>query len=1071
MPDEVPNNLRSRQHAKIIDLLSEGPIRGVVNGMKGVYLDGTALQSSTGALAYKNLKVQFLNGYPAQPIMTGFSGQETEESVGLRLKYNAPLTRTILSPDCDRARVTVSVPSLSFTNTETGDMWGARVSYWIYVKPSTKSTFQAIGYYAIEGKTTSRYQRAHTFALPGIGPWELKVQRHSVNSTEVNHQNDLYWDSFTSIIDDRVNFTRSACVGIQVDAEQFSTLPKRTYLTDGLLMNIPKNYNPYTATYTGTWDGTFKIDWCNNPAWVFYDLIVNNRYGLGSFISSSMIDKWALYKVAQWCDGRVPNGHGGTERRFTCNVQIMEQSEAFDLLSQIASIFRGFAYWAGGQLVAIADDPSDPVMQYSHANVIDGNFTYSGADRRARHTMAMTGWSDKTLLGERRLAVAENPEQLSRWGIQSIEDPGFGSSSESQSLRTGKWALYTEQYESESVTFSTGLDSAWVRPGDIIRIADPNIAGKRTGGRIVGVNPDSDQHIIVDQRPPMVDGNMYYLSCIIPWLSDPNQVSVVTKTAYLSANPNQIFISEPFVNPPVPDSVFVLNDPGDLEPTLWRVISTKQTDIDHYEIQALRHFPQKWNYIEKGIAFAEPDISDIAKKPAAVRNLAVKEYMVQTSPISVGVRVAISWQSSATSFDVYWRRPPGNWAHVRVDGQAYDLAVQEGVHEFRVVPIGPLGVRGDAQTLSVDIIGRFALPAAPKNFRINVVDALASFDWLPATELDVIIGGYFQLRHTATLSGANWNAAQVVIPKVPGSATSCETGYQPGTWFLRTFDITGRGSATWAAIVGTQQDTRYLQWDRKCESPDFLGDKDNTELRLPQNWLTIQGVNSGQVDQQLNNISTWTEIDNLPVPEGTVPGPNVGTYTFDQYFDAGAPFSVRFSSDILAFPFADPAGDWIDDRFTFADTWPNWDDLSADFSGQVTLQIRTTLDDPLSVDAEWSEWKPFLSGEQYGRGFQFQAVLSAPPGENIGVETLCIIGDFKSKYDEGNDIVYAAADKYVPFRIKFFNVPAVVLTVQNAAASDQIQIIAKTKDGFTVRINNPPGTQVNRTFDWHAQGY
>jgi len=309
-----------------------------------------------------------------------------------------------------------------------------------------------------------------------------------------------------------------------------------------------------------------------------------------------------------------------------------------------------------------------------------------------------------------------------------------------------------------------------------------------------------------------------------------------------------------------------------------------------------------------------------------------------------------------------------------------------------------------------------------------------------------------------------------VLPRIPGTATSAEATYQPGTWMLRTFDITGRASATWALIMGIQEDTRYIQWTRICDNPDWLGNHNNTEIRMPQEWLTIKGINSGYIDDQKDPIDTWDDIDEMPIPEGQLPGPNNGTYKLSERFDAGAPFSVRLSADLLAFPFADP-GDWFDDRGTFSDTWSNWDDLEGDYEGQVSLEIRNTLDNPSDPNADWSNWTTFTTGEHYGRGFEFRALLTAPPGQNVGVETMCIIGDFKSKYDEGGDITYAGADVIVNYRIKFYNVPSVVVTVQNAVETDRIQIIDKSREYFILRITNAAGTQQVRTFDWHASGY
>jgi hypothetical protein len=916
------------------------------------------------------------------------------------------------------------------------------------------------------GMTQSRYQRSYLIDLPKPGPWDIKVTRTTAKITLVEVQNDFFWDSYTELIDDRINMNGTAVAALFLDSEQFSTLPKRTYYVYGILVQIPVNYDG-AGGYSGAWDGTFKWGWTDNPAWILYDLLLSPRHGLGQFLQPGHVDKWSLYQAGQWCDQYVPNGKGGYERRFTCNIQIMDAQEAFDLIAQIAGIFRGFTYWSGSQMVAVADQPSDPVHQFTNANVIDGQFSYSGSDLRARHTMATVAWNDPAQLGQPRLAVVEDPDGISRFGIQKVEIQAAGCTSEAQAIRTGRWALYTELYEGEAVTFSTGLESAFARPGQIVQVMDANVSGKRRGGRIGAGSTAS--HIVFDAPVgmPVLWEQGLLLSCII---GSAGQV----ETQYaVSIDPGGRWVDlvSPFSAAPLPDTVFVLNEPGNLEPTLWRVIGVKQQEADKYEINAVRHFPDKWNYVEYNIPITPPDISDIPLSWPAVTNLAIREYLIQTSSISVGTHVVLSWVSQAPSFIVEWRPKNGNWSRTTTDAKAIDLPVSDGTqYEFRVTPVSALGVKGPMASLTYQVIGRWAPPGPPQQFRINVVDAVAMFDWLPAPEIDVIIGGHYQLRHTNTTSGATWNTAQVVIPSIPGNATSVETGYVPGTWMLRTFDITGTPSAGWATIIAYQQDGRYFQWQRICENPAYLGTRNNTEVRLPQQWLAIQDVNHGMWDAQLDNMDGWTSVDSLPVPPGTEPGPNQGSYIFSQRFDAGAPFSIRLTSDILAFPFGDP-DDFFDSRLTDSDSWDSWDDTSANLGGQVTLLIRSTLDDPASASAVWTDWKTFISGEQYGRGFEFQAVLNAPPGENIGIETLCILGDFKAKQDEGQDVPYPAADTTVNFRIKFYNVPAVVITTQDATETDRMQVIAKTRDYFTLRITNPSGVQQTRTFDWHAQGY
>lgn len=1062
MADDQPNTLKSHQIAKVVDLLSEGPIRGVVGGLKGVYLDGVVWENPDGTMNVRNdVTATFVSGYSSQPIMKGFAAQQSEQTVGVQLKYDVPIIRAITNTDTDRCRITVSVPALQHVDTDSGDVNGSSVRFVIDGQAGTGGWKRLVDN-TITGKSTSRYQRSLLFNLPGVGPWNIRVIRATADNTKSDIQNDLYWDSYTELIDDKVNYTWSACVGMVIDAEQYQTIPSRVYLVDGLIINIPSNYDPDAATYSGTWDGTFVKDWTNNPAWVFLDLVIHERYGLGRWMSSTMVDKWALYKIAQFCDARVPNGKGGTERRFTCNVQITSQQEAFDLLAQIAGIFRGFAYWTGGMLVANADDPADPIAQYTNANVIDGQFTYSGADIRARHTQVTVAWNDPKNLGEPRRAIVEDQEAISRYGIQSLELQAIGCTSEAQAIRTGKWSLYTEEYESETVQFSTGLETAWVRPGDIVRVMDVNVAGKRRGGRVAAGTTAS--LVFFDGNAGSLDaGGTTYLSCII------GEGGIETRQV-VTWNGTSCTVSSPFSAVPAPDTVFVVNDDNDLEPTLWRVLGSRQTSSDRYEIAAMRHFPEKWAVVERDAALTEPDISDIITRWPAVTDLKVVEYLVQTSPISVGVRATVSWKSGAPSFDVYWRKGNTNVGHARTDQAAIDIPVTEGIWTFQVIPVSGLGIKGTPADITKEIIGRFAPPAAPKVFRIMILDSMAHFKWAPAPELDVIIGGHFELRHSSRTQGATWASSQVVIRSIPGNATSVEAVYRVGTWFLRTYDIVGTASSGVATIIALAPDGRYNEFARICESPDYLGSRVFTEVMTPQNWLII-GETGGAWDEQLANMDTWPTVDVLaefsPDPPYSVP--RHGWYEFEDRIDAGGIFTVRFTADVLAFPYQE--GDiFIDGRLDNCDRWADWDDMEEGLGGEVQLFIRTTNEDPSLSGADWGEWQPFAPVEYTARGFEFRADLFAPAGQNIGVETLCITADLRMKMDSGEDIPYPAAIKHITFKSKFYLLPSVVITVQNAVATDTIQVLNKTRTGFDLNITNA-GAQVTRVFDWQARGY
>jgi hypothetical protein len=515
--------------------------------------------------------------------------------------------------------------------------------------------------------------------------------------------------------------------------------------------------------------------------------------------------------------------------------------------------------------------------------------------------------------------------------------------------------------------------------------------------------------------------------------------------------------------------VWILNQAAIIEPTYWRTMGTKETEKNQYEITAVRHYPQKWDVVEKNKIFSDQNTTGIQAVPPLPTDLQVMEYLTQISPISVGVRGTISWNSTAPRVVVSWRQQDGNWNIQATNQKVLDVALNEGIWDFAVTPYSPLGIPGPAATLTQEISGRFIPPMPPLNFRINIVDGVALFEWTPSDELDVRIGGHFELRHSAATSNASWVASQTIIPTIPGTASSVETGYRTGTWFLRTIDSTGQPSPTWATVIAGDPDERYSIYQRICENPDWLGTHHNTQILMPQNWLVL-GTTGGLWDSQDTTMDTWPLVSVLA--DGTGGGGTASTegdYTFFNEFDAGGVFPIRFSTDILAFAFQYPDS-FIDSRLDDSDDWADWDDTGDNLGAQVNLQVRTTNDDPAAPDAVWTPWENFTSSTITARGFQFRAVLSAPLGQNIGIETLCVIGDFREKIDKGDDVAYLGAPLEVPFNIKFYTVPAVVITVQDANPTDKINIIAKTREAFTVEITNA-GAPVNRTFDWHAMGY
>jgi predicted phage tail protein len=1041
---EAPNTLRSRQYAKVVDLLGEGPIDGLVGGAQGIFFDGSQVQNDDGTYNVRDAQITWVNGYQHQPRLPHFSNAEAESAVSVRLRHNQPVVRTITNNEVDQCRVTVSVPSLSRTDKTNGDVTGAQVVFLVEVQ-ANGGGFQVITDHYITGKTNSRYQRSLVFRLPGTGPWDVRLTRLTEDSQVQELQNDLYWDSMTEIIETRLYYPNSALVGVTIDAEQFSSIPKRVYDVRGLLVRIPTNYDPIQRTYSGVWDGTFKFQWTNNPAWVFYDLVLNPRYGLGEFIAEHQVDKWSLYEIARYCDELVPDGRGGLEPRWTCNVVISSQQEAFDLLQSIASMFRGFSYWAGGSLVAVADMPKDPVGLYTNANVIDGLFTYQGSDIRARHSVALVSWNDPTNLGERRVAYVDDPEAVARFGVQKTDIIGVGCTSESQAHRIGRWALFTEQMESEVVTFKAGVASAWARPGDVVEIADRTISGDRMGGRVM----NATQAVINIDHPVNFDPNRsYWLSCVV------GEGRVETRpVAVIGGETQQVIVSQPFSLAPVTDSVWVLTA-DDLHPTTWRVITVREEPGPIYEITAVRHNPGKYAWVEYGVPLPELDYSAIEVYPPAPKDIKVQEELYLLSPVLVGVRITISWQSTAQRFEVGVRREGGALEVIETPDTSLTISTREGRHEISIRAINSIGRKGKPGTLVHSVIGRLAPPSCPTNFSIQVSDGLAHFTWERTPDLDVKVGGTFEVRYSPRQDGYTaWETAVPALQAIPGSATSVEMPYRSGTYLIKARDSSGIYSDCGGAmIISEYVDSRYRGFIRIAESPDWLGTFDNTEIYSDNRWLIISG--------------------------GAAPGGRVvaqewhsGRYYFANKIDIKKKYQARFAVDVLAFPWQE--GDaWIDTRPGLVDDWQDWDDVAAGSAGLVNVYIRTTDDDPASSEAVWKEWSRFVAGEYIGRGFEFMVELSAPPASNIGVEELAVIAELRRRHDSGSDLSYTGEKKTVTFNEVFYFAPSISVTLEEAQPGDNWKITNKTPEGFDIEFFQADGTPANpRQFDWMASGY
>lgn len=785
---ESPDSLRSRAYARVLDLVSEGEIEGLVDGLKSVYLDETPIENPDGSLNFTGVTLHTRNGSQHQAYVPGFSAVENEINVNVELKASQPVIRSIAKRDIDALRVKVSLPSLTRQNTSNGDLLGSVVSISIDLQ-NQGAGFREVVKDTISGKTTSRYQRSYYVKLSGAGPWQLRVRRLTPDSTLSSLQDRTYVESYTEIIETKLRYPNSALVGLRVDAAQFASIPRRSYDLKLLRIRVPSNYNPTTRNYTGVWDGTFKVAWSDNPAWCFYDLLTNDRYGLGHHIPQAQIDKWALYQAGQYCDARVPDGRGGFEPRFTCNLYLQTREQAYKVVQDLASVFRAMVYWSGGAITVSQDAPSDPVFQFAPANVIDGEFAYQGSSAKARHTVAMVSWNDPLDFYRQKVEYVEDLEGIARYGVVQTEVFALGCTSQGQAHRVGKWLLYSEQSESEVVSFRTGLQAAVVRPGDVVKIADPGRAGVRLAGRILRADEST---ITLDQDAP---SGAWRLSVMMPdgKLKERNVRSTCSAA---------VTLEQPYPAAPLPGSIWLLSS-TQVEPQLFRVLSVGETESGVYEILALAHNSSKYNAIEYGWALQPREISLLSAAPLPPASLKVTESLYRLKN-EAHVLIQISWEQvyGAIEYQASYRINGGNFTALPRTASNYIEVrdAQAGDYEFEVRAVGVTQRVGQPVALKQAIFGKLAPPADPTGLKVErrAKDLLLS--WLANTDAD--LAGY-EVR-----VGPSWDTGEAV-GQTDGTQLVHDQG-EAATYYyhLRAYDTTGnysRGVCTFALELTAPQ--------------------------------------------------------------------------------------------------------------------------------------------------------------------------------------------------------------------------------------------------------------------------
>lgn len=964
---ESPDSLRSRQYARVIDMVSEGEIEGLVGGLKGVYLDGTPIENADGSQNFTGVTVSTRNGTQVQSYLPGFAAVENEVAVSTEVKAATPVVRQITNANIDAARVTISIPQLTYQNTTNGDLSGTSVQIAIDVQNNGGGYVETVSD-TISGKTTSRYQRSYRVELAGSGPWDIRLRRITADSVASNVQNKTYFDSYTEIIDAKLSYPNSAIVGVEVDSAQFNAIPRRGYHIKGIRCSVPSNYDPVTRVYTGVWDGTFDVAWTDNPAWCFYDMITAGRYGLGDFIDADQVDKWALYDIGRYCDELVPNGFGGTEPRFTCNLYLQTREEAYNVISSMASIFRGMAWWASESITAAADKPGDAVALFNAANVVGGAFSYSGASIKARHTVALVSWNDPADQYRQKIEYVEDAAGIALYGVITSEVLAVGCTSRGQAHRLGRWILYSERLETETVSFRCGMDGTYLAPGAVIQTQDAARAGKRFGGRVVSATTTA---ITIDAAVTIELGKTYTLSTMLP---DGTLESRTVSTA--PATTATLAVSPAFTAAPQVSAIWVLAA-SDLTPEVWRVVGLAEVDVGVLEVTALSHRTDKYDAVEQNLLLEPLQTSAVSSIPASPANVQIVESLYQTGA-EIKTQIAISWDSAAGMlWDVTYRRDDNNWVLLpRMNVSTVVVPdVLPGFVEVRVTAINAIGARSIPSSASANILGKTAPPVAVTGFSVIKVSGLGLAQWDLHPDLDVRVGGQIVVRHSPAVSGAVWSDG-VIVDTFDGNATTGTLALMTGTYMVKALDSTGNWSTAEASFVATEgMVTGFVTVGSSIQHPTFAGSKVSTikvgsvlQLDAATAWDALTG-----------NVDDFGPVDALGGSAAS------GTYDFDAALDLSTVATRRFEADIDAAAF--DTGDFIDARSNNLDDWSDLDGASVN-DCDATLFISTTDDNPAGSPT-WGAWVPFFVSDFTCRAARFQLLLEAgAPTHNISISTL-----------------------------------------------------------------------------------
>ena len=803
-PTEQPDDLQSVAKAKILVALGEGEYAGQLTG-KDIYLDGTALENADGSQNFSGVVWEFRSGTQAQNYIQGIPGTENEINVVSEVSSATAWTRTFTNSQLSAVRLRLKWPSL-FKQEDNGDLVGYSINYAVDLQ-TDGGTWQTVLNTSVIGKTTSGYERSHRIDLPQTGStWTIRLRKITADANSAKIGDTMTLQSFTEVIDAKLRYPNTALLYIEFDSSQFNgSIPQISCEPKMRVIRVPDNYDPETRAYSGTWQGAFKWAWTDNPAWIFYDLVVSDRFGLGHRLTAANIDKWTLYQVAQYCDQPVPDGKGGsgTEPRYTCNVYVQDRNDAYTVLRDFAAIFRGMTYWGGDQIVALADMPRDVDYAYTRANVIDGRFTYSSSTTKTRYTTALVSWSDPGNAYADAMEPVFEQSLVARYDFNQLEMTAIGCTRQSEANRKGRWGILTNNKD-RVVSFDVGLDGNIPQPGYIIAVSDELLSGKVMGGRISVVN---GRVIKLDRVADAAAGDRLIL----------NLPSGASQSRTIQAvNGESVTVTTAYSETPQAEAVWVVES-DELYAQQYRVVSVSDNNDGTFSITGAWHDPDKYVRIDTGAIIDQRPVSVIPpgnQSPPA--NIVISSFSVVQQNISVET-MRVSWDQAqnAIAYEAQWRRNDGNWVNVpRSSTTSFDVpGIYAGRYLVRVRAINAAEISsGWGYSEEKTLTGKVGNPPKPVGFATTPINWGIRLNWgFPANTGDTL---KTEIQYTANSDFSN----PLLLSDVPyPSAEYTQLGLKAGQefWYrAQLVDRTGNESG-W---------TDWVRGQSNANADDYLGD-------------------------------------------------------------------------------------------------------------------------------------------------------------------------------------------------------------------------------------------------------